>query len=128
VRSPSAVAALLVALVGCGGRSAEPAPPEPAPAVAAVEPPAPVVAVAVDPLLVSWRDPDPARASAMGPSQPGFSFCCGDGRLKIEIACADMLKRCYERRGSRWRATYGRHCKRALGEDCYLQDCDARCQ
>lgn len=114
--------------IGCARPAAEPPPPA-APPPAPVEPSEPrVVEVTVDPMVTTWRELDQAKLSAMGPSQPGFVFCCGDGNLKIEIACDDMIKRCYEKRGARWRATYGRHCKSALGEACYLEECEARCR
>jgi hypothetical protein len=67
-------------------------------------------------------------AVAMDPVEAGFTHCCGSERYRIEIECGEMLKRCYEKKGSTWRQTYGRHCKEELGEDCYLQDCDAKCQ
>jgi hypothetical protein len=111
------IALLLATALGCAARST---PPPPA------EPESGPVAVTVEPMVVSWRD-EPARAAEHAPSEPGFTFCCGDGRYKLEIDCSDMLKRCYERRDGGWAATYGRHCKTSLGEACYLDDCDARC-
>jgi hypothetical protein len=108
--------------LGCATpRRDPPPPPGPAPEVGQVT-------VDVEPLIVTWREPDRALAARMGPSEPGFTFCCGERELKMEIDCSEMIKRCYERADSGWRATYGRHCKRALGEACYLELCDARCR
>jgi hypothetical protein len=59
--------------------------------------------------------------------EPGFLFCCGGARFKLEIDCDQRLMRCYEKRGQGWAQTFGRHCKRALAPDCYLHTCDARC-
>lgn len=68
---------------------------------------------------------EPSGASS--PVEPGFTPCCGSARYRIEIECGEMLKRCYEFSGGRWRQTYGRHCKEQLGEGCYLENCDAKC-
>jgi hypothetical protein len=112
-----AALAWMTIAVGCVVAPAEPAPP-PAPAVVAAPPPPAEPAARAE-----------APAVSMGPSEPGFQFCCGDGAFKIEIACRDMIKRCYEKdAGGDWDATYGRHCKRRLGEGCYLSSCDARCR
>jgi hypothetical protein len=67
-------------------------------------------------------------AAAIAPIEAGFTPCCGTERYRIEIECGEMLKRCYENKGGIWRQTYGRHCKAELGEACYLEDCDAKCQ
>jgi hypothetical protein len=74
-----------------------------------------------------WTVPA-APALAMEPVEPGFTHCCGSERFRIEIECGEMLKRCYENQGGQWHQTYGRHCKDELGEACYLQECDAKCQ
>jgi hypothetical protein len=105
------VVALVAAACGTPGAKAPPPPEEP---VGEVE-------VTVDPLTVYPMEPS-ERAT-----EPGFTYCCGNGRFKIEIDCREMLKRCYQRTGAGWKATYGRHCKRALGEACYLESCTARC-
>jgi hypothetical protein len=62
------------------------------------------------------------------PVESGFTHCCGSARYRMEIECGEMLKRCYEYSGGGWHQTYGRHCKEQLGEACYLEDCDAKCQ
>jgi len=67
-------------------------------------------------------------AVVMAPVEAGFTHCCGSERYRIEIECGEMLKRCYENKGGRWRQTYGRHCKETLGEACYLEDCDSKCR
>ena len=64
----------------------------------------------------------------LAPVEAGFTHCCGSERYRIEIECGEMLKRCYENKGGTWRQTYGRHCKEQLGEACYLEECDAKCQ
>lgn len=69
-----------------------------------------------------------AAADPLSPVEPGFTNCCGTERYRMEIECGEMLKRCYENQGGTWRQTYGRHCKEELGEACYLEDCDAKCQ
>lgn len=58
---------------------------------------------------------------------PGFAYCCGNQRFKLEIRCDERMMRCYERRAGQWTQTYGRHCKRALDTDCYLHACDRVC-
>jgi hypothetical protein len=120
VRSLALVA---LAAIGVGGCTPTPAAAPPAPPTRAVAPPPPA---APPPEVAAPRTLD--SGEGMGPSPPGFTFCCGRGSYKIEIDCREMLKRCYERRGRRWQATYGRHCKRVLGESCYLDQCSERCR
>ncbi len=104
------LAALLVGVVACpGAKAPPPAPPEPAPEP--LPPPAPA--------------PQP---EAVVPVESGFVHCCGNGSYRIEIDCSQMMKRCYTKETGSWRQTYGRHCRASLGESCYLQDCDAKCQ
>lgn len=103
------VAAGLLACVACpGAKAPPPAPPEPAP------PPVPA--------------PAPAPEPAVSPVEAGFVHCCGNGTYRIEIDCSQMMKRCYTSETGSWQQTYGRHCRASLGESCYLQDCDAKCQ
>lgn len=104
------LAAALFACVACpGAKAPPPSPPEPAPQ------PAPGPA----------PEPEPA---AITPVEAGFVHCCGNVSYRIEIDCSQMMKRCYTRETGSWRQTYGRHCRASLGESCYLQDCDAKCQ
>ena len=81
-----------------------------------------------EPSWLTEAAPGAEPAAAISPVESGFTHCCGSERYRIEIECGEMLKRCYEKKGSTWRQTYGRHCKEELGEACYLQDCDAKCQ
>jgi len=69
------------------------------------------------------------KESEIAPTQaePGFTYCCGDEAFKLQIVCEEGLMRCYEHREGRWHYTYGRHCKRNLGEACYLHGCDDKC-
>jgi hypothetical protein len=107
-RGGLAIAALL--LVACpGAKAPPPAPPEPAPAIEPIAEPA----------------PSPALVQAV---EAGFTHCCGNSSFRIEIDCGQMVKRCYSNETGDWRQTYGRHCRRTLGESCYLEDCDAKCQ
>lgn len=82
-------------------------------------------------------DPSPSWSSGTSPEAPGlalapieagFTNCCSTDQYRIEIECGEMLKRCYENQNGVWRQTYGRHCKEHLGQSCYLEDCDAKCQ
>lgn len=70
---------------------------------------------------------DPAAAPVQA-VESGFIHCCGNASYRIEIQCGGMIKRCYSSEGGDWRQTYGRHCLSSLGEACYLEDCDAKCQ
>ena len=81
-----------------------------------------------EPDWLSRPEPAVEQATAMSPVEVGFTHCCGSERYRIEIECGEMLKRCYENKGGTWRQTYGRHCKEQLGEGCYLEECDAKCQ
>jgi hypothetical protein len=78
----------------------------------------------------SWSSGPSGEASsvALAPIEAGFTNCCSTEQYRIEIECGEMLKRCYEQQNGMWRQTYGRHCKEHLGESCYLEDCDAKCQ
>ncbi|HTE54914.1 MAG TPA: hypothetical protein VK698_28870 [Kofleriaceae bacterium] len=110
----AAVVAAALALIACPAQQGGPPPAEPAGA---------------DP-SPAWASGGPAAspAVALAPVEAGFTNCCGTERYRIEIECGEMLKRCYENQGGTWRQTYGRHCKENLGEACYLEDCDAKCQ
>jgi hypothetical protein len=66
--------------------------------------------------------------AAPDPVEAGFTHCCGTAQYRMEIECGEMLKRCYENAGGQWKQTYGRFCKEALSEGCYLEECDAKCQ
>ncbi len=102
--------AVVVVCAACpGSKAPPPAPPPPAPTP--VPEPAPA--------------PEP---QAVAPIEAGFVNCCGNGSYRIEIDCNQMMKRCYTNETGTWRQTYGRHCRASLGESCYLQDCDAKCQ
>jgi hypothetical protein len=57
----------------------------------------------------------------------GFTYCCGNNNFKMEIQCDDGIKRCFENTQAGWEQTYGRHCKRTLGETCYLTTCERVC-
>lgn len=64
----------------------------------------------------------------IGPGlESGFAHCCGDDKFRIEIECSDGLIRCYQKKGKRWKQTYGRHCKSALDSQCYQQTCPRVC-
>jgi hypothetical protein len=104
-----------LALACRGGTGAQPGPAAPAAPPEAAAPPAPAPAAA------------PA-APPVSPVEPGFTYCCGDDQMRMEILCGDMLKRCYQKVGGRWKQTYGRHCRERLGDSCFLEDCDAKCQ
>jgi hypothetical protein len=107
------LAVLALALVGC------PAQPTPPP-----EPPPPAPAPEPEP-----QQPAPAAAPVLPSAvEAGFTHCCGNAEFRIEIQCSQMLKRCYESKQGGWKATYGRHCLKSLGQDCYLSECDSRCQ
>ena len=75
--------------------------------------------------MVESRSMEPVAPES--PSQTGFLNCCGNKKFKLAMDCKQRLMRCYENRGGRWIQTFGRHCKRALGSDCYLHACDERC-
>lgn len=111
-------AALLVA--ACTGGSGGPAPAPEQPAVAVAEPARSGVAgpkeVAEEAVFVST----PAV-------EQGFTHCCGTLDYKMEVECGDRLKRCYIQEDGQWKQTYGRHCKRNLGDSCYLHLCDDAC-
>lgn len=47
--------------------------------------------------------------------EEGFYHCCGDANYKMEIDCSINQLRCYEGKRGRWKYTYGRVCKTALG-------------
>jgi hypothetical protein len=99
--------------IGCPG-SAQPAAPvaQPEPSIESPGPPA-----------------EPAAATSGEAVEAGFTHCCGNSVYRIEISCDGMVKRCYAKSGGGgWKQTYGRHCLRSLGEACYLEDCDAKCQ
>ena len=61
-------------------------------------------------------------------NEPGFSHCCGDSEYMMEVDCSEMLMRCYERKRGRWKQTYGKHCKKTLGQECYLHTCHNVCE
>lgn len=61
-------------------------------------------------------------------TDPGFTHCCGDEGYMMEMDCSERLMRCYENRGTHWKQTYGKHCKRNLDQECYLQTCNAICE
>jgi hypothetical protein len=61
------------------------------------------------------------------PDHEGFTYCCGNSDFKLAIQCNDGIKRCYEQTDTGWSQTYGRHCKKWLGETCYLQTCERVC-
>ncbi|HLU66170.1 MAG TPA: hypothetical protein VKZ63_07830 [Kofleriaceae bacterium] len=109
VRAALVIAVALVA--ACPGAS--PTPPGPAAPIAA---PGAAPAPAVE---------QPTEVQAV---EAGFTHCCGNASYRIEIECGNMVKRCYSSETGAWRQTYGRHCLASLGEACYLQDCDAKCQ
>jgi hypothetical protein len=102
-----------VLLAGCPGSAA----PPPGAQQPMAGPVAPEPAVAAEPVAA------PVQAV-----ESGFTHCCGNTSYRIEIQCGGMVKRCYSSDGGNWRQTYGRHCLSSLGEACYLQDCDAKCQ
>ena len=110
------LAAAALGLLACPSQQAarQPAPPPSGP-----EP---------TPDWLSQPEPAVQQAVVMSPVETGFTHCCGSERYRIEIECGEMLKRCYENKGGRWRQTYGRHCKETLGEACYLEDCDSKCR
>jgi hypothetical protein len=111
----SARAALVAAALFLSACPAQQAGPPPGPAASQASP--------------AWSGSGPEAAAAdLAPIEPGFTHCCGSERYRIEIECGEMLKRCYENHGGLWRQTYGRHCKEQLGEACYLEECDAKCQ
>ena len=111
-------AAVLVWVAGC---SAATAPPKPTPGTGdrPTSPPGPRVIVLDDGTHVEiWPG-----------VEPGFLHCCGDDQYILEIDCRQGVKRCYKpsRRGD-WRHTYGRECKHALSQTCYLESCDVVCE
>jgi hypothetical protein len=110
------LAAAALAVVACsshpGVRTPPPPPPGPEP----------------EPSWLAEVAPSAEPAAAISPVEAGFTHCCGSEQYRIEIECGEMLKRCYENKGGIWRQTYGRHCKEQLGEACYLERCDAKCQ
>lgn len=61
-------------------------------------------------------------------SEPEFTYCCGNASYKLEIECEAGLMRCYVYRDEGWHYTYGRHCKKHLGQICYLNGCDDKCE
>jgi hypothetical protein len=75
-----------------------------------------------------WSEGSGEGAADLSAVEPGFTPCCGSARYRMEIECGEMLKRCYEYKNGGWKQTYGRHCKEQLGESCYLEDCDSKCQ
>lgn len=107
-----ALAVLGPALAACPAQTAPP-PAAPPPAPTPMPEPAPAPA------------PAPVLPSAV---EPGFTHCCGNDQFRIEIECGQMVKRCYESKQGGWKQTYGRHCLKSLGQDCYLSECDSRCQ
>lgn len=109
-------ALFVLAMMLCAGCPATGAPPPGAQQPAAGEPTA-------SPSMAA--DPGAAQVQAV---ESGFTHCCGNASYRIEIQCGGMIKRCYSSEGGDWQQTYGRHCLSSLGEDCYLQDCDAKCQ
>jgi len=94
----------------------------------AVPPAGPPPGAEPSPTWAAASVPAAEPAVVMAPVEAGFTHCCGSERYRIEIECGEMLKRCYENKGGRWRQTYGRHCKETLGEACYLEDCDSKCR
>lgn len=61
-------------------------------------------------------------------TDPGFTHCCGNSNYMMEMDCNERLMRCYAHKGSKWRQTYGKHCKRALDQVCYLATCNVVCE
>ncbi len=110
------LAAAVLGLLACPSQQAGGPPPA---APSGPEPP---------PDWLTRPDAPVQQAVVMSPVEAGFTHCCGSERYRIEIECGEMLKRCYENKGGTWRQTYGRHCKEQLGEGCYLEECDAKCQ
>lgn len=90
------------------------------PAAAPVTPAEPAPAAAGPPAA------EPAATPA--PIEAGFTYCCGNGSYRMEVMCGDMLKRCYQNVAGTWHQTYGHYCRDQLGDDCFLQDCEARCE
>ena len=116
-RGASALAWVALALLGpaLAACPAQTAPPPPAPPPAPEPEPEP--------------PPPPAPAPVLPAAvEPGFTHCCGNDQFRIEIDCNQMVKRCYESKKGEWKQTYGRHCLKSLGQDCYLSECDSRCQ
>lgn len=119
-RVASFVAAVSACLVlGCVIEPARtvgpPPPPPPAPAQVAAAPAPAVVA------------PPAPRSAWVEPQAAGYVYCCGNQDYRLEIGCADLDMKCYEHTPEGWRWTYGRHCKDQLGQACYLNGCDQRC-
>jgi len=90
------------------------------------------VVTAQDPDRTAALDPTrlPPKDSDIVPteSEPESTYCCGNSLYKLEIVCEAGLMRCYERRDGAWHYTYGRHCKKNLGQVCYLSGCDDKCE
>lgn len=108
------IALLLHAMTACVGSSASsssrpPPVPEPAPV----------------PRIIDLED---GSYVELAPGlEPGFAHCCGDEQYQLNIECSEGLIRCYERKGKRWKQTYGRHCKSALDQQCYERTCARVC-
>ena len=117
-RPPTRAAAWLIAAGAVALLSACPGTRHPAAAPVTPAEPAPAPA----------SEPASQPAAAPAPIEAGFTYCCGNGSYRMEVMCGDMLKRCYQNVAGTWHQTYGHYCRERLGDDCFLQDCEARCQ
>jgi hypothetical protein len=109
-----ALAFLVVLGSACVVRT--PPPPEPAPVAPEPEP---------TPRTVELED---GSYIQIAPGlEPGFTHCCGDSQYMMEIDCSERLMRCYQKGSAGWKQTYGKHCKSALGQGCYLHACNDVC-
>jgi hypothetical protein len=117
--SKLAATVLVTVIAACAGSAATPAQPE------ATDPPATTVAATPTPATEVTAV---ALMSFRHPVESGFAPCCGNDSFRLDIRCRDRLMRCYEQNDvSGWKQTYGRHCKRALTEACYLDGCSNSC-
>lgn len=112
------VVSILILVAACGGTATDTTTPPPAP-----EPSAEPEPIDTTPAMQSRLD-----APQEDPVESGFNHCCGNSEFRLQIRCEDRLMRCYERnRRGRWNQTYGRHCKRELTDNCYLEGCSPSC-
>lgn len=108
--------ALLVLGLACGGHAS---------------PPSPQAEVASDDSQLSSRTitlEDGVYLDIRPGIEDGFTHCCGNAEYVMEMDCSDRLLRCYKRSGDSWKQTFGKHCRNALGEECYLQQCNTICE
>lgn len=118
-KSRLGLALLLVLLSTCVVQTT-PAPPQPQPQV--------ITAPQPDPTPRVIKLEDGSYLEIRPGMQPGFTHCCGDSAYMMQIDCSDRLMRCYESKRGHWKQTYGKYCKHALAEECYLQTCNLVCE